>query len=167
MSDVSNMITVLAGFLQQRNELLSTAESCTGGLIGHLLTNEAGSSAWYLGGVVSYSNSMKTGMLGVGRDIFTKHGAVSSQCVLAMAAGVLKLTGSHAGIAVSGIAGPDGGTSEKPVGTVFIAWGAGSDFWWEKHFFQGSRTEIKTLTASRAIQGLLGYYQNIRRKDSA
>lgn len=107
--------------LFNQNKTLATAESCTGGYLSHLITSIAGSSQWFKGGVVSYSNEMKMQTLGVKSETLTKHGAVSEQTVLEMVSGILKMTDADYGIAVSGIAGPGGGTEEKPVGTVWIA----------------------------------------------
>jgi nicotinamide-nucleotide amidase len=157
MKDIMEQIQELAVLLLRRNFFLSTAESCTGGLIGHLLTNEPGSSSWYIGGVVAYADSMKINILGVERDLIDRHGAVSSQCVSRMSRGVSSLTGSQVSMAVSGIAGPGGGTMEKPVGTVYISWSVLGDIWWEKNIFSGTRQEIKTFTARKAINGLLDY----------
>ena len=106
--------------LASEGKPLSTAESCTGGSISAMITSVPGSSAYFLGSVTSYANSVKTGVLGVSEDIIDRYGAVSSQCVAAMAEGVRKLTGSDYSVATSGIAGPDGGSSEKPVGLVWI-----------------------------------------------
>jgi nicotinamide-nucleotide amidase len=111
--------------LAEKGKTLSTAESCTGGTISALITSIAGSSAYFLGSVTSYANSVKTGVLGVPEEIIAQHGAVSSQCVAAMAEGVRKLTGSDYSVATSGIAGPGGGSDEKPVGLVWI--GVSSD----------------------------------------
>ena len=102
-------------------QTLSTAESCTGGSISAMITSVPGSSAYFLGSVTSYANSVKTNVLGVSEDIIEKYGAVSSQCVAAMAEGVRRLTGSDYSVATSGIAGPGGGSPEKPVGLVWIA----------------------------------------------
>ncbi|MFO7727956.1 MAG: CinA family protein [Desulfonatronovibrio sp.] len=157
MSDISARAGVLADLLQKRGFFISTAESCTGGLIGHLLTNEAGSSAWYAGGVVAYSNALKKNILGVSDEIIDMHGAVSSECVSSMVKGLTDLTRAQAGIAVSGIAGPGGGTSDKPVGTVFIAWKVQNRSWWERYCFQGSRLEIKSQTAAQAVEGVIKY----------
>ena len=106
--------------LQGTGKTVSTAESCTGGSVASLLTSVAGSSEYFLGSVVSYANSVKTGVLDVDEEIIKQHGAVSSQCVAQMAEGVRKLTGSDFSIATSGIAGPGGGSAEKPVGLVWI-----------------------------------------------
>ncbi len=111
--------------LTANGKTLSTAESCTGGTISALITSVAGSSAYFLGSVTSYANSVKTGVLGVPEEIIARYGAVSSECVAAMAEGVRKLTGSDYSVATSGIAGPGGGSDGKPVGLVWI--GVSSD----------------------------------------
>lgn len=106
--------------LQSNGKTLSAAESCTGGLISELITSVPGASGYYLGSVTSYSNSVKTGVLGVPETIIKEHGAVSSECVACMAEGIRKVTGSDFAVATSGIAGPGGGSIDKPVGTVWI-----------------------------------------------
>ena len=106
--------------LAENGKTLATAESCTGGTISAMITSVPGSSAYFLGSVTSYANSIKTGVLGVPEEIIAAHGAVSSECVAAMAEGVRKLTGSDYSVATSGIAGPGGGSEEKPVGLVWI-----------------------------------------------
>ena len=110
----------IGSLLKTAGKTVSAAESCTGGTIAALLTSVAGSSEYFLGSVTSYANSVKTGVLGVDPRIISSHGAVSSECVAAMAEGVRKLTGSDYSVATSGIAGPGGGSDEKPVGTVWI-----------------------------------------------
>lgn len=112
--------TCIAKLLKGTGKTVSTAESCTGGSIAAMLTSVAGSSEYFLGSVVSYANSVKSGVLGVDEKIIAEHGAVSSECVAAMAEGVRKLTGSDFSIATSGIAGPGGGSDAKPVGLVWI-----------------------------------------------
>ncbi len=112
--------------LAETGKTLSAAESCTGGLISSLITSVSGSSAYYLGSVTSYANSVKSTILGVPMEIIEKHGAVSSECVAAMAEGVRKLTGSDYSVATSGIAGPGGGSAEKPVGLVWIGVSSGN-----------------------------------------
>lgn len=152
--DLSNMVEELGGALRARGWMLATAESCTGGLVGHMLTNVSGSSDWFAGGLVAYSNLLKQELLGVPEEVLSSRGAVSQECVEAMARGVCGLIGSDVGIAVSGVAGPTGGSPEKPVGTVWIAWhtpeGAAS------HVFhmEGNRRDVKTGSAQAAISGL-------------
>jgi nicotinamide-nucleotide amidase len=106
--------------LEAAGKTISVAESCTGGLISHLFTSIPGSSVYYLGSVTSYANSVKERVLGVPAEIIKKHGAVSSECAAAMASGVRELTGSNFSVATTGIAGPGGGSEEKPVGTVWV-----------------------------------------------
>ena len=120
-SDEDDTLEMCIGkLLQGTGKTISTAESCTGGSIAAMLTSVAGSSEYFLGSVVSYANSVKSGVLGVDEKIIAEHGAVSSECVAAMADGVRKLTGSDFSIATSGIAGPGGGSDAKPVGLVWI-----------------------------------------------
>ena len=104
-----------------RNMFLGTAESCTGGLAAALCTNIPGSSRWYAGSVVAYANHVKTGLLNVDESVLARFGAVSAPVAEAMAVGALSALGVHVALAVTGIAGPDGGTPEKPVGTVWLA----------------------------------------------
>ena len=108
--------------LQAQGDRIVTAESCTGGLIAALVTETAGSSAWFDRGFVTYSNASKVAQLGVGEDSLTRHGAVSETVVREMALGALKASRAQLAIAVSGVAGPTGGSAEKPVGTVCLAW---------------------------------------------
>ncbi|MGE4556437.1 MAG: CinA family protein [Desulfovibrionaceae bacterium] len=134
-----------------KNWMLATAESCTGGLVGHLLTTVSGSSTWYLGGVVSYSNELKRRLLGVSAEALEAHGTVSEPVVRAMAQGALKL-GADVSLAISGVAGPTGGTPEKPVGTVWLAWAGPFGVEAEVRLFQGDRLAIKTQSAEAAIR---------------
>lgn len=114
----------VGSLLRQRGLTCATAESCTGGLIAHLMTGLSGSSDYFLGSVVSYSNEVKAKVLGVPPDLLSRHGAVSAEVAGAMLHGVLALTGADVGMATTGIAGPSGGTEAKPVGTVWIAAGS-------------------------------------------
>ena len=107
--------------LSKKNLTIATAESCTGGLIGHRITNVSGSSSYYVGGIVSYSNDVKENILNVDHDVLEKHGAVSPETAIQMAENVRKVLNSDLGLSVTGIAGPTGGTKEKPVGLVYIA----------------------------------------------
>lgn len=142
---------VVGGALAAGGLTLATAESCTGGLIGHLVTSVAGSSSYYLGGYISYANEAKARDLGVPPDLLEAHGAVSREVVLAMAQGARRATGADLAVAVSGIAGPGGGSDAKPVGTVWmsLAWEGGADA--RRHRFEGSRDQVKTLAAYHAL----------------
>ena len=119
--DDETLQSVIGKLLKAKSKTLATAESCTGGFIAHLITSIAGSSDYYKGGVVSYANEIKTDVLGVKQDTLIKYGAVSEQTVTEMVLGAIALLNTDYAIAISGIAGPDGGTDEKPVGTVWIA----------------------------------------------
>ena len=133
---------------------VSAAESCTGGLIQSLITNNAGSSKYFLGGVVSYSNEAKMNLLGVNESTLEKFGAVSEETVREMVLGVQKLMGCDYAIAVSGIAGPDGGTEDKPVGLVYIGTFGKSGLVITKNNFSGTRIEVKKKTALTALHQL-------------
>jgi nicotinamide-nucleotide amidase len=121
VSDVEAMVGRLAESLRARGASLATAESCTGGLISAACTSLAGSSEWFERGFVTYSNAAKTQMLGVPADLITAHGAVSAEVACAMAEGALSHSSASVAVAVTGVAGPGGGTPAKPVGTVWIA----------------------------------------------
>ena len=118
--DEETLAGVVGALLVAAGETLSTAESCTGGMIGALLTDVAGSSRYYCGGVVAYANEAKVNLLGVAPTLLAEHGAVSAPVARAMAEGATRSFGTDYGIAVTGIAGPDGGTAQKPVGLVYI-----------------------------------------------
>lgn len=115
------LIRTVSGSLIRLGYRMATAESCTGGMIAAACTDVSGSSAWFTGGVVSYANELKGKLLGVPATVLLRHGAVSGEVVQHMAAGALYVCGAQAAVAVSGVAGPDGGSPEKPVGTVWIA----------------------------------------------
>lgn len=139
---------------------LATAESCSGGWIAKVCTDVAGSSEWFLGGIVAYANSLKTGLLGVPEALLAEHGAVSEPVVRAMAQAALQRTGATVAVAVSGVAGPAGGTAAKPVGTVWLAWArpasAGAcHVEAQLADFPGDREAVRRLTVQRALQRLL------------
>lgn len=146
--------------LAARTAKLVTAESCSGGWIAKVCTDVAGSSDWFAGGIVAYANSLKTALLGVPETVLAEHGAVSEAVVRAMAQAALQRTGAAVAVAVSGVAGPAGGTPLKPVGTVWLAWA-----WREQdgacriesqlEAFPGDREAIRRLTVQRALQRLL------------
>ena len=141
--------------LKQRGRTLAVAESCTGGLIGAALTAIPGSSAVFLGGVIVYSNDMKQRLLDVAREILLEHGAVSVGVVEAMADGTCRLTGATHVIAVSGIAGPDGGTVAKPVGLVCVGVHTPSGTRSFEHRFSGSRDEVRQQALEAALRHTL------------
>jgi nicotinamide-nucleotide amidase len=140
--------------LLERGLTLATAESCTGGWIGKALTDVPGSSAWYVGGFVSYSNTMKASLLGVPQSLLDEEGAVSEAVVAAMADGSRRRAGADLSVAVSGIAGPDGGSAEKPVGTVWFAWSQASTTRAEHRWFDGDRESVRRQTVRHALEGL-------------
>jgi PncC family amidohydrolase len=152
-------IEELAGsYFIQAGMTLATAESCTGGLIAHRLTTVSGASAYFLGSVVAYHNSVKHALLGVPEDILASHGAVSEETARGMAEGVRRLIGSTYGLAVTGIAGPTGGSTEKPIGLVYLAVAREDGTAVLRRQFSGTREEIKSQTAQAAIRLLLEYF---------
>ncbi len=136
---------------------LSAAESCTGGLLGGNLTSRAGASEWYKGGVTTYSNEAKTDILSVSPEILEKHGAVSRETAVAMAKGVRELFGSDVSVSVTGIAGPGGGTPDKPIGTVWMALIDEDSVRAEKQLFEGSRAEIRKASVNFLLNMLVDY----------
>ncbi|KTD25017.1 putative 17.2kDa protein, CinA-related competence damage protein [Legionella lansingensis] len=138
---------------------IATAESCTGGLIAGLLTDLPGSSHWFERGFVTYSNLAKEEMLGITPDLIQLHGAVSEQIAEAMALGALRYSAADISLAVTGIAGPEGGSAHKPVGTVCFAWAmreqAATSI--RCHFPELSRKKVRQLACSRALEGMISY----------
>jgi nicotinamide-nucleotide amidase len=155
MDSITHQAEQLGAQLKALGAQVSTAESCTGGGIAEAITRVAGSSAWFEAGYVTYSNTQKTAQLGVPSGLFAEVGAVSREVVEAMARGAQERSGADFAVAVSGIAGPDGGSAEKPVGTVWLAWAAGEELWAERCLFAGDRCEVRRRTVERALQGLL------------
>lgn len=150
--------------LQRRNWMLATAESCTGGWIAQVVTAIAGSSEWFERGFVTYSNVAKQEMLGVQAATLMQHGAVSEVTVREMAAGALAMSQAQMAVAVSGIAGPTGGSIEKPVGTVWIAWASVADagIVATRYHFSGDRQAIRAQTVQRALDGILSRVASVR-----
>ncbi len=138
---------------------LATAESCTGGLVAHHITNVSGSSAYFLGGFVTYANEAKETLVGVRHDTLVAYGAVSEQTARQMAYGARQRLGADIGLSVTGIAGPTGGTSEKPVGLVYIALSAADADRCQRYVWQGNRLQNKEQSAQAALQLLLNYLQ--------
>ena len=149
--DVSSLEEVVLTRLRQQGLTLSTAESCTGGLIAKRLTDVAGASAAFLGGVVSYTNGVKAGVLGVPRDLLDRYGAVSAPVARAMAEGVRRLTGSDLSVSVTGLAGPDGDDRGNPVGTVYLGLSLPGETLVRRLALGGDRPRIRLLAASSAL----------------
>ncbi|HMA33931.1 MAG TPA: nicotinamide-nucleotide amidohydrolase family protein [Chloroflexia bacterium] len=145
--------------LLARHLRVAVAESCTGGLLGHWLTEVPGSSAWFLGGVIAYAYEVKTGLLGVPDALLAAHGAVSAECVIAMADGVRRLLGSDLALAITGIAGPGGATPTKPVGTVYVALADGQATRVAHYVWPGNRTANKEASARAALALLLEWLE--------
>ncbi len=141
--------------LAKRKQTLALAESCTGGCVAHRLTNVPGASAVFLGGVVAYSNAAKQKFLGVRKQILAEHGAVSGAVACAMARGARKNFGANFALAVTGIAGPGGGTKAKPVGTVFIALAGTFGVRVERRVNAYERRKFKEITTRQALRLLL------------
>jgi nicotinamide-nucleotide amidase len=151
------LATEVGHTLRELDQTLATAESCTGGLLSAAITEVPGSSAWFMAGWVTYSNAAKQRDLGVDPDLLLRHGAVSAPVVEVMARMARQLAGTDWAIAVSGVAGPGGGTADKPVGTVWLAWaGPGpADLRSERCHFEGTRAAIRHAAACHALAALL------------
>jgi nicotinamide-nucleotide amidase len=142
-------------FLKEKGWKLTVAESCTGGGLGESITSVAGSSAWFDRGFITYSNEAKIEMLGVNLKTIETFGAVSKETVLEMSAGALQRSSAQLSVAISGIAGPDGGTPEKPVGTVWIAWAGKIGQCAQAFVFKGNRQAVREQAIEAALQGIL------------
>ena len=149
--DNHTLASAVLNILKAQQAKMTTAESCTGGLIASQLTEHAGASAMFEAGFVTYSNAMKTEMLGLDEQLLIDHGAVSQPVVYAMLAGACRHSGADYGVAVSGIAGPDGGTVDKPVGTVWIAWGHKNAIKTQKLCLSGRRKWFQTMVTAIAL----------------
>ena len=134
---------------------LATAESCTGGLVAHLITEVPGSSAYFLGGLVTYANTVKTGLADVPAAVLEAHGAVSAQVAMAMATGGRARTGADLAVSVTGIAGPDGGSPSKPVGLTYVAVADAVGVAVRRHLWTGDRSENKRRSAAATLDLLL------------
>jgi nicotinamide-nucleotide amidase len=156
---LESLARAVAEHLLALGHRLVTAESCTGGWIGKACTDLPGSSRWFHGGAIVYANEAKTGVLGVDPLVLKTDGAVSEAAVRGMARGALERLGGDVSVAVSGVAGPDGGTPDKPVGTVWFAWarrqGAGVTVTAIVEHFPGGREAVRRRTVERALRGLL------------
>ncbi len=145
---------LVAGLLLENNWFLSTAESCTGGLIAATCTDLAGSSTWFERGFVTYSNAAKTELLGVDAALINTHGAVSEPVARAMATGALQHSHAQVSVAVTGVAGPGGGSADKPVGTVWFGFAFGSGVTTEMCHFEGDRAAVRQAAVHHALARL-------------
>ncbi|WP_213876840.1 CinA family protein [Pseudomonas sp. dw_358] len=155
MDAVTTLATTLGQRLRDLDAQVSTAESCTGGGIAEAITRIAGSSAWFEAGYVTYSNAQKTRQLDVPTTLFGQVGAVSREVVEAMASGARDKSAARFAVAVSGVAGPGGGSAEKPVGTVWLAWADGAQTYSVRRQFSGDREAVRRQTVIAALEGLL------------
>lgn len=153
--DLTLLAQRLGRLCQQLNIEVTAAESCTGGGIASAITGVAGSSAYFTTGYVTYANAAKTRLLGVPESTLAEHGAVSEAVVNAMVLGACSESGADLAVAVSGVAGPDGGSAEKPVGTVWLAWGDGADQQAECFHFPGDRQAVREQAVRQALVGLV------------
>ncbi len=153
--DTTALVERLAAQLQQRQWMLATAESCTGGLIAGACTDLSGSSNWFERGYVSYSNTAKTELLGVEASLIKKHGAVSEETAQAMAAGAVARSRAQVAVAVTGVAGPTGGTPDKPVGLVWFGFALPGSVRTEQMNFPGDRAAVRAATVQHALRRLV------------
>jgi len=150
----------LAELIEQQGLTLATAESCTGGWVAKVLTDRPGSSAYMMAGLVTYSNEAKQMILGVDPQVLDEHGAVSEAVVRQMVAGAVRATGADVAVAISGIAGPGGGSEEKPVGTVWFAWGSGPGHMETSiQHFEGDREAVRRQAVLYALQGVTRFLE--------
>ncbi|PLZ03351.1 damage-inducible protein CinA [Burkholderia sp. WAC0059] len=153
---VVHQLAVRAGNqLREGRLMLATAESCTGGMVAAAITDISGSSGWFERGFVTYSNQAKSEMIGVPPDLIERHGAVSESVARAMAEGALRNSRAQVSLAITGIAGPGGGTPDKPVGTVSFAWSNRLHTSAETRVFKGDREQVRVQAAVHALRGLL------------
>lgn len=155
MTSRQNIEFLLVGKLARQHLTLATAESCTGGALSNRITNVSGSSKVFVGGVVAYSNQLKQKILKVDPRTIKKHGAVSAECVTAMVRGLYRITKADICIAITGIAGPTGGTKKKPVGTVFVGILTKGRVEVEKYFIRKERKKFKDEVCQKVINKLL------------
>jgi nicotinamide-nucleotide amidase len=153
--DLTLLAQRMGKLCQQLSVEVTAAESCTGGGIASTITGVAGSSAYFTTGYVTYANAAKTRLLGVSEATLAKHGAVSEEVVKAMASGACRESGADLAVAVSGVAGPDGGSADKPVGTVWLAWGDAANQQAECFHFPGDRQAVREQAVRQALAGLV------------
>lgn len=151
---------IVGRLLNQKNMKIAVAESCTGGLVSHRLTKVPGSSSYYLGGVTSYANSMKSKFLNIETELLQNHGAVSKEIAAAMANGMLAKSGADISLSITGIAGPDGGSPDKPVGTVYMGLATADQTFVHLHYFEGTREQIQEISAGTGLDTIRRYLLN-------
>jgi nicotinamide-nucleotide amidase len=156
-SDLYSLAEHIGETLRNQGIRVTTAESCTGGWVAKAITDAAGSSQWFEAGFVTYSNRAKQSLLGVDGDILEQYGAVSAETVEAMARGALARCEAHLAVAISGVAGPDGGSADKPVGTVWFAWASvvPGKVRLAHEVFQGNRDAVRRAAVATALRGLV------------
>jgi nicotinamide-nucleotide amidase len=155
MTPIADQVEALAAALRARGQMMATAESCTGGLIAGACTEISGSSDWFERGFVTYSNAAKSDLLGVPPALIHEHGAVSEPVARAMAAGAVAHAHAQWSVAVTGVAGPTGGSAEKPVGTVWFGWATPQGVFTECRRFDGDRAAVRRAAVAHALSGLL------------
>ncbi|BEH13948.1 nicotinamide-nucleotide amidase [Marinobacter shengliensis] len=152
----------LGEWLVEHGKTIATAESCTGGWVAKVLTDRAGSSAYLMAGLVTYSNEAKQAILGVEESVLAEHGAVSEPVVRQMVAGAIRAADADIAVAISGIAGPGGGSDEKPVGTVWFAWGTGPDrIETSTQCFDGDRDQVRRKSVLYVLQGVTEFLKTL------
>lgn len=166
---LTTQVLILADCLRALNWRMATAESCTGGGIAYYLTELSGASDWFAGGVVAYNNAVKQDALDVSADTLLKYGAVSEQTVIQMARGVFRVIPVNCSVAISGVAGPSGGTVDKPVGTVCFAWAwrdalGNTQVRTHRAQFAGDRHEVRMQTVLCAVEGLIELCTQVQKK---
>jgi len=164
---MENTISRLAALLLEKNLTCATAESCTGGLIGAALTTLPGSSRWYRGGFVVYDNEVKTALLKVPDTLLAAHGAVSEEVAIVMAREARRAVGADLAVSVTGVAGPDGGSEAKPVGTVWIGWATEDSVTARLFRFSGDRDKIRRATVRAACAGLAEICSTLESSDDS
>ncbi len=155
LTELSDLAVRLGARCGARAVRIATVESCTGGLVSHLITEVPGSSSYFIGGFVTYSDALKHATVGVPVEVLAAHGAVSAQVAMAMATGGRHRTGADLAVSVTGIAGPDGGTPSKPVGLTYVAVADGDGVAVRRYVWDGDRTENKRRSAAAALELLL------------
>ena len=154
--ELRDLAEQLGGCLSSKGMKLASAESCTGGWLAKIITDIPGSSAWFVGSVVSYSNEAKQSLLGVSADTLAEFGAVSGDTVLEMSDGLFAHTDADVAVSISGIAGPDGGSDDKPVGLVWLSWGKRDKSVFANSFnFDGDREDVRRQSIKQALDNLL------------